>query len=265
MAARWRRALAYLPAYWVFNLHQLLAYRASLVMQVAAMFLNDGLWVAFWALYFQRFPVVNGWTVHDVLTLWAVVAFAFGLMSVLAGNAFLLPRLITTGQLDYFLALPKPVLPHVLVARMGAMAWGDVLFGLAVFFFLVPWTWDQALRFLLAGALAAAVFTGFGVITGSLAFFFGNSEQISQRLFEAMIHFATYPTGIFDTWVRVLLYTLVPAAFVGAVPVAVIRHFAWGDLALLAAVAAAVGGAAAWLFAAGLRRYESGNLMGMRS
>ncbi len=259
------RALSYLPAYWRFNLNQALEYRASFVSQVLAMFANDILWVLFWAVYFQRFPVVRGWTLADVLTMWAVVAFSFGLAAVFAGNAVQLPRLIYTGQLDYFLALPKPVLPHVLVSRMSTMAWGDLLFGPLVFYLLVPWTWTQGLLFLLAGLLAALVFGGFGVIAGSLAFFLGNSEQLSGSVHMAILHFATYPMGIFDKWIRVILHTLVPAAFMGSVPVEVIRRFSWGSLGLLALGAAVITGAAVWVFTAGLRRYESGNLVQMRS
>lgn len=259
LASRWLR---FLLAYWRANLAAQMEYRASFASQVLAMFLNDGLWVAFWALYFQRFPVVRGWALPDVLTLWAVVALAFGLMCVLAGGALQLPRLVAEGQMDFYLTLPRPVLPHLLVSRTGHVsAWGDVIFGPVVFFCLAPWTWDQALRYLLVSALAAVVFTSFAVLVGSLAFFVGNAELLAQNALNALIHFSTYPAPLFDGWGKAVIYTVIPAAFVGSVPVEVVRRFGWGHLALLAGAAAALSCLATAVFYWGLRRYESGNLV----
>src|SRR3712207_7821610 len=42
-------------------------------------FINDTLWVIFWVMYFKKFPVLNGWTIEDVIVLWSVITFSFGL------------------------------------------------------------------------------------------------------------------------------------------------------------------------------------------
>lgn len=259
------RAWRYIPAYWQFNLAMALEYRASFISQVAAMFLNDALWVVFWSLYFTRFPTVAGWGLSDVLTVWSVVAMAFGLTMVLGGHAWRLPALVAQGQLDFFLALPKPVLPHLLVSRMSVFAIGDLLFGTLVYTTMVARSWQYVAAFLLVAVLAAVIFTSIGVIVGSAAFFFGQAEQLSGQMLNGVLSFATYPIGIFDRYVRALLYSVLPAAFISAVPAAFLRSLDWRFLGYMAAAAAAVAAAAGWLFHAGLRRYESGNLMIMRS
>ena len=54
-------------AYIRFNFRAQLEYRGAFFSQVAAMFINDGVWVAFWILFFKRFPVIHGWEVEDVI------------------------------------------------------------------------------------------------------------------------------------------------------------------------------------------------------
>lgn len=66
------KSLAFIGAYMRANLAMVLEYRVSLVSMVAGMLINNALWVFFWALYFSRFPVVRGWTLDDVVMLWAV-------------------------------------------------------------------------------------------------------------------------------------------------------------------------------------------------
>jgi ABC-2 type transport system permease protein len=63
---------------------------------------------------------------------------------------------------------------------------------------------------------------------------------------------------------RVLLYTLIPGAFVGTIPARLLTSFSWGQLALPVAFAAEIALIARLVFHWGLRRYESGNLVTMR-
>jgi len=69
---------------------------------------------------------------------------------------------------------------------------------------------------------------------------------------------------IFPGAVQWLLYTLIPAAFVGSLPAALLTEFDWGRLAVLLAVAGGSTLAARLVFYWGLRRYESGNLVIVR-
>src|SRR5215210_7333564 len=96
-----------------------LEYRVSFVSQVIGMLINDGMWVGFWWIYFTRFQVLQGgWGVIDVMSLWAVTATGFGLCVGFFGNSLRMAQMISQGDLDYCLALPKNVLLHVLISRM---------------------------------------------------------------------------------------------------------------------------------------------------
>jgi len=228
------------------------------------MTLNDAMWLVFWLAYFDKFRVVEGWGRAEIVTLWAVVAASFGLATTFCGNLFRLAGMIVRGELDIYLALPKPVLPHMLVSRTSLTAPGDVLFGLVGFAWLVHPSVSQWAIFAACTLSGSVIFIAFGVMVQSLAFWLGNAEGVSEQLTNAMINFSTYPTPIFHGAVRIALFTLIPAGFVSYLPVELVRSFSWIRFAELWGFAAAFAGLAVLVFRQGLRRYESGNLVLMR-
>ena len=74
-------------AYLRINMNAQLEYRGAFYTQVAAMFINDGAWVVFWLLFFTRFQVLHGWSLKDVMSLWAVTTAGFGIAYGVMGNA----------------------------------------------------------------------------------------------------------------------------------------------------------------------------------
>lgn len=259
-----RNYLSLATAYTRLNLNAQLEYRGAFISQVAAMFLNDGVWVIFWTLFFTRFPVLRGWNIDDVITVWALTAAGFGLAHAIYGNALMLAGLIVQGQLDVWMLYPRALLPHLLLGRMNATAWGDALFGYVIYLALVR---PDLVHFLLFVALTlsvALVFVGFSVLTGSLSFFLGNASNLADQWRASLITFSTYPSILFDGAVKVLLYTLLPAGFVSYLPAQALRDLSLGSTALAIAGAAAVLAIGVAVFYVGLRRYESGNLIEMR-
>ncbi|WP_051469894.1 ABC transporter permease [Fischerella sp. PCC 9605] len=261
------RIISYLKlaaAYIRLNLKAHLEYRGAFFTQVLAMVLNNLVWVAFWGLFFTRFPVLRGWTIEDVITLWAMAAAGFGLAHAICGNALQLTSLIVLGQLDVWMLYPRTLLPHLLLGQMNATSWGDMLFGYGVYLFFVK---PDAVHLALFTGLTisvAGVFVGFSVLTGSLSFYLGNSQGLTQQWRNAMITFSTYPATLFEGWVKLLLYTLIPAGFVTYLPIEALRRLSLMHTLLAVAGSIAVLLMSVVVFYHGLRRYSSGNLMEMR-
>jgi ABC-2 type transport system permease protein len=246
------------------NLMSAMAYRGAFVLQVAGMLLNDAMLLFFWWVLFNRLPTLRGWDLAGVMTLYGIVAFGFGVANVVCGNGFLVARVIASGDLDYYLALPADPLVHLLVSRMSLSAWGDILFGLVVFLVAAPGQWGSLPLFLLLGLIAGLILVAFSVLVGSLAFWVGNADSLTAQAINALITFSLYPVEIFPGVVRVLLYFLIPAAFVGSIPAGLLSDFDWGRLAMLVVFTAGIALAARGVFQWGLRRYESGNLVTLR-
>jgi ABC-2 type transport system permease protein len=260
-----RRELRFLVALWQANLQAAMEFRASFLTQAIGMVLNNALYFLFWVLFFERFEQVGGYGLREMALLFGVAACSFGLAVFLFGNVTSLAEIISEGRLDYYLSLPRPTLLHALASRSIPSGLGDAAYGLLSFLAVGPHTPDALARFAVAVLCGGAVCIGFLVLVNSLAFWMGGATQISGQALMALLTFATYPVSLFDGTARLLLFTVMPAALMGAVPAAFVRAFGWGDLGLMAGSAAGFLGLAALVFQRGLRRYESGSAITAQS
>jgi ABC-2 type transport system permease protein len=246
------------------NLRASFALRGAFWLQAAFMAGNNLAFFTTWWILFGRFHEIGGWRLTDMMTLFGVVASGFGLSVVFGGGARQLARMIGDGELDPLLVQPKPVLLQAVGSASTASGWGDIATGVGMLW-LAGRIDPAGLPFIaLAVTVSALTFTAVGVLFQSLAFWLGDVEQLARQLWEFTLTFALYPRPLFAGGISFLLYTLLPAGFVGFLPVEIVR--APSAFVCLAATGAALGW---WLFALGvfalgLRRYESGNRFGAR-
>ncbi len=242
------------------NLASAMEYRASFISQMAGMFINNGIYFVFWLIFFDRFGTIRGYNIDEIYLLFAIVTFGYGIAYTLAGNTGgNLAYLIAQGRLDYYLVFPRAVLPHVVFSRMHVTAVGDLSFGVVAYLFTGRFHPLEIGLFLLSSLCVALVLSAFAVMAGSLAFFLGNTQYASQQLNMTLITFSLYPNSLFSGAARFLLYTIVPAAFVGSVPVQIVQERNGLLFLGLAGVAVLMWAMATAVFYTGLRRYESGS------
>jgi ABC-2 type transport system permease protein len=253
------KELPFLLAVWKANLLSAMEYRVAFLTQVIGMMVNNFTYFLIWIIFFNRFQDVRGWGINDMYLTYGVLASAFGLVSLLFGNAFNLSEIISKGRLDYYLSLPRPVLLHTVASRMIASGMGDFTYGFLSYGFSGYFSWDGLLRFVLATVLAATVFAAFLILIQSLAFWLGMMSNFSALALNAMLTFGIYPITLFDNYAKLILFTLIPAALMGAVPAEFIRAFTWQTLAQLLIGAVVFLWIAGAIFRLGLKRYESGS------
>jgi ABC-2 type transport system permease protein len=223
------------------------------------MILNDAVYFIVWVIFFDRFPTVRGWGLTDMFLVFGVSASAFGLTGLLFGNAFNLGEIIVRGRLDYYLSLPRPVLLHVLASRLVPSSLGDFTYGFLSFFASGQFSPEGLGRFILAVLLAMLVFLGFLVLVQSLAFWLGTGGAFTGLAINAIVTFALYPITLFERGAKLVLFLLIPAAFMGAVPASFVHSFSWNSIGLMVLGACAFLLLGTGLFRLGLRRYESGS------
>lgn len=247
-----------------FNLASSMEYRVSFITQVVGMFLNNSAFIVFWLVLYANLGDINGYTIGDVMFLWALTALGFGIAGVFLGNATQLSRTIYTGELDVYLLQPKPPLANFLLSRMSVSAWGDIAYGVLLFAFTQPLDPGRIGLFIVFSLLMALVLSSLRVFYHSTTFFLGNAEEFAATASELVLSFALYPGTIFEGPVLLLLHSLIPAALIAYIPVRLIRTFDPLTMLMLILGDAAVVLAAWGAFRLGLRRYESGNRMGTR-
>lgn len=239
-------------------------YRASFLIKVGGMIINDFGHLVLWLVFFAKFPSVNGWNIHDTVLLLSLSMLMYGLLVLVSGGVIEISRTIANGGFDYYLGLPKNPLWHISVDRTEIAGLGDLIFGLGLFLIAGNPTITRILILLAVALLASFIMYNFTVIVQSLAFYFGDFEESAERWFWTMLGFGFYPQNIFFGALKVAMLTILPVFFIYSVPIRIIQHFGWLDLAILLAAAIASFVLAQLVFRSGLKRYESGNLINSR-
>lgn len=237
-------------------------YRFNFITQVLTMIINDGIWVVFWWIFFNKFSQINEWSFKELLMLYAVLTFSYGLAGFFFGNRNRLAQVISSGKLDFYLTLPKNELFHVLISKSTWYDVGDIMFGLILA--TITLSWQQWPLFLIFSLISTTLLVSFGVTVGSLAFFFGNAEESSRQMFMGFVSISSYPVTIFSGFAKVLLLTVIPAACVASIPVELLQNFDWHWFLLLILITTIFLCLAILIFKIGLKRYESGNNINVR-
>ncbi len=235
------------------------ANRGALASQMLVMGVNDVAWIAFWVLFFHRVGSLHGWDSQRILLLLAVLTTAGGITLGLLANARRLGTMAVEGELDAVLSLPVSPLGYLLLRRVEPTNLGDIVFGVALFATTGSPTIGRTAVFVGVVIAASTLMTGFLVLTGSLSFFLGRSES-GELGFHAILLLGSYPVDVFAGAAKVVLYTIVPAAFVSSVPAHLIDSFDVAEAIWLAVVATVFAFAGWFTFTIGLRRYTSGSV-----
>jgi ABC-2 type transport system permease protein len=222
------------------------------------MIANDLAWVAFWLLFFNRVGSVRGWDAERVLLLFAILTTIAGIGLGLLANARSIGTLAANGELDAVLVLPVGTLAYVLVRRIDTSLLGDLLFGPILFVLAGTPTPERTAVYVLGSICGAAVMVGFLVAVGALTLFIGGRGQQGDLAFQAILILASYPLDLFGGVTKLLLFTVVPAAFVTGLPTTLVDEFS--ALTALALIGAAAGftGLGTVTFKLGMRKYASG-------
>jgi len=251
---RWMSALAYA------NLRSAASTPWRFIALAGFMAANNFIWFVLWWLFFGVAGDIRGWTLSDVATLYGIVAVAFGLYTTFFGGARIVAQLAVDGGLDVYLGRPRSPLLGILFSRCDPTGAGDILSGAALIAWATPDPATFALALMLA-ALGTSVIVSTYVAINCLVFWCAGRASFCDQLFECFLILSSMPHLGLPVPAKVLVYTVLPAAFVGYVPVELLRSFSYGELGAMAGAALVFPLLASGLFRVGLRRYSSGNRM----
>ena len=241
------------------NVRASLAQRGAFAIQVVFMVLNNLTFFVFWWALMRRVPHLRGWHLADIEVLFGVAAVGFGLAVTVAGGVRHLGRVIEDGGLDVLLTQPRPVLLYALGLRLQPSGVGDVLSGIGFIAYSGRVEWQALPAVALAIVGSALVFVACGIVFFSLAFWLGQIESLARQLWDLLVTFSLYPEPLFGGSVRFVLFTVLPAGFIGYVPARLVREPSFATALLVVAAACVYLGIATVIFDCGLRRYTSGS------
>ena len=188
----------------------------------------------------------------------AILATVTGIALGLCANARHLGEIISSNELDAVLPLPVDPLAYLLARRIDIALLKNLIFGPMLFFFFGEPTLERTAIYVFVSLCGAAVLVSFLLALGSLTFYMGGRGEQTELGFQAILILSAYPIDLFTGLTKVIMFTVVPAAFVSGVPTRLVDDFSWSQAALLLMVTGASILGVRALFRAGLNRYRSG-------
>ena len=257
-----RRILSLTAAYLRVGVANELQYRANFFIQILQSLIALGTGLIGLALVFGQTGALAGWTRPELLAVMGVYIIMGGLiMSLIQPNMMRLMEEVQQGTLDY--ALTKPADSQVLISVREFRFWQlvDVVVGIVVLVIALlqmegRMGWMQALSFIVALLLGAAMIYCFWLMLTASAFWIVRIDEIAN-LFQGIYAAGRWPVGIYPGWLRYGLTFIVPVAFAVTVPAeALTGRLTWQTLLGAAALALGLLLVSRWVWKKGVRNYS---------
>lgn len=251
-------------SYFVLNLKKEWKYKSSFIMQIIMMILNDLFFIIQWYIIFGLVDNIGGYGFNETMLLWAMAAGGYGFSHAFFAGAWNIKDIVYEGKLDVYLTQPKSVLLNVCCSSTEVAGIGDILYVFVVLALIgAPWYWYLIMIpvMILSGLIYVSVY----VVYASLCFYIKRGDAVAKSVEGTLNKAGNYPPAIFNSVVKGLFLTLIPTFFFTFIPA---QYFfltpnVWWILG-------AIGVTVVWvilafvLFRVGLKKYNSGNLMGGR-
>ena len=248
------------------NLKAVMEYKKSFLIQSVFMFFNNFFFLIFWFVIFNGSDGnINGITMNDILYLWSLPVISFGVAFFFFGGISKLGQYILEGGLDTYLTQPKNVLINVMVSGMDFSAFGDLIYGLVIGLFAVEFNVLRYIILVCLGIIGAIFYICIESLIRLLTIKIGNTDNIEHVCINTlMITFGSYPEAIYGKFIKLLIYTIIPSAYIAFVPIKFVQTLDFRFLLWFLAVACGFVTLTAVFSKQMLKKYESGNNIAMR-
>ena len=251
-------------SYFWLNLKKEWKYKTSFFMQIIMMILNDLFFIIQWLIIFQLIDNIGGYGFRETMLLWAVAAGGYGVSHVFFGGAWNIKEIIYEGKLDVFLTQPKNILINVCCSSTSIAAVGDLVYAFVVLA-IIGAPWHYYLLIIPAMIFAGLIYVSVYVVFVSLCFYVKGGDAAAKAVEGTVNKVGNYPPAIFNGIIKGLFFTLIPSFFFTFIPVQylLLTPNIWWILIMFAVTTF-------WIclafisFNRGLKKYNSGNLMGGR-
>ncbi len=260
-----RTYLTLLIAYMKVNWRSSLEYRTNFVFQTLLGLIEVGMYLFYWEMFFAIADDVGGIPYQQLAALVVFNHVIYISSEMLMGEQMWdAMQWIIKGRLDIFLVQPKHVAFQLFFSGAKPITVLQLPVGMILYFLFVPFTLANAGILIFGVVTGSVIFMSWVVMIHTLAFRLGNAEVV-LRLMSVILHFAKRPATIFSFGIRLILYTVIPAAYLGTIQAQQVVLVEWEWIILLAVLALVSPVLATLFFRTGLRKYESGNLVGVRT
>jgi ABC-2 type transport system permease protein len=225
------------------------------------MFINNFVFLLFWSILFSnKGGSINGVGMADIMYLWSIPTIGYGIVFFCFGGVETLCKDIVDGNMDIYLTKPKNGLISQLTSRSVLSAMGDLIFGAVIGFIAVSGNIFKFIWLLILALISAVILLSVIVIVRLFAFWLGDITNACHKYTHSLLITLTiYPEAMFPGFMKIIMYTAIPAMYVAHIPIRLMNNFSFVGLGILILAAIIFPIIMNVMYNKGLKKYESGN------
>ena len=246
-----------------------MAYHGALLFELIANTILIGVYFAGFMVIFYNFESIADWNKYEVLfmftTSWLSYSFScFFFWSPMKDMG----ELVRTGKFDLYLMRPVGPLLYMVLQQFQYTFIPRLVFSVAFWLYSmsrlsIAWTLPALLFYALNMLSAFVIFSAITIFTGTVSFWTVKSEEIVSLLTNnnyGLKNYTDYPLPIYSNGMQAILTFVIPYAFTGYYPVALLlgKNVPQPLLCYAAPFVALIAGSCSYCFwKFGLRHYGS--------
>lgn len=238
--------------------------RASFIMNIFGMMLNNLAFVIVWVFFAQSVGAIGGWTAADIIGLQGFVCLSYGIIFSMASGLRKIPDYVASGAFDSFMLSPKNLLVRIATSSFSSSAIGDMVFGiicLVIYGFLVHVNSGQILLIAILEIFSVLMFLGVTISVFSVSFLFADPNAVSESLFELFMTPMLFHGGAFQGTTRFVFTFVIPSLIIGALPVEALKAVSISKILFIGILALFWFTVSLKIFSMAVKKYESSNFM----
>lgn len=261
-----KKELKYLFANLKCSLKASKTYKLNFILDTIFMFINNSAFLIFWIVIINTSGGdANGIVISDIMHLWGIPVISYGVAYFLFEGACSINTLFVNGTMDTYLLQPKHPLISIITSKCRFSAFGDIVYGLVMVILASNFDVLSIIASIILGILGSFIYISIEVIIRSLSVFLGDTENLAERyIYTLFVNFSTYPEKIYPQALKIILYLIIPSAYISFVPIRIVTDFNIISLVAFLFVVIILPIIAFAVFNKAVKYYESGNNMLLR-
>lgn len=246
-----------------------MAYHCALLFELIANTILIGIYFAGFMVIFHNFDGIAGWSANEVLFMFTTSWLSYSLSCFFFWSPMKdMGELVRTGKFDLYLTRPINPLLYMVLQQFQYTFIPRLAFSVGFWLYSmkklsIEWTATSLGLYSLNMISAFVIFSSITIFTGTISFWTIKSEEIVSLLTNnnyGLKNYTDYPLPIYSKGMQAILTFVVPYAFTGYYPVALLlgKNLDKPLLAFAAPVIALIAGSASCIFwKLGLKHYGS--------
>jgi len=171
----------------------------------------------------NRFHQIKGWTMGEMVFLYSLHAFAYGLTNLIFSQLINFDKMVVDGEFDRVLVRPLSPLGQIIFSKFEISTVAHLIIGFTALYFGthlagIEWTLRKILLFPVIVGGGVLIAGGIRLTVTAVAFWTLRNRSLVHTVIFSSKEFINYPVNIYNMGMQFFLTFIFPIAFINFYP-----------------------------------------------